>query len=49
MILVGRGKIDVESFKKMLEKRNRTAAGYAVPARGLVLEHVYYDSITDNP
>jgi tRNA pseudouridine38-40 synthase len=42
MVDVGRGYTGLEEFQHILDKRDRTVAGMAAPARGLVLEEVYY-------
>ncbi len=39
---VGKGKITVEEFKQIIERKNRSDAGYSVPAKGLFLEKVDY-------
>lgn len=39
---VGRGYISLEDFLDILSKKNRSAAGMAAPAKGLVLEQVIY-------
>jgi tRNA pseudouridine38-40 synthase len=42
LIEVGRKKISVEDFKRIIEGKNRSAAGASVPALGLFLEKVIY-------
>jgi tRNA pseudouridine38-40 synthase len=42
MIEVGRGKLSVEEFKEIIEKKNRCAAGSSAPAQGLFLVNVSY-------
>ena len=42
MVDVGRGYIGLEDFLKILEMKDRTEAGMAAPAKGLVLESVSY-------
>lgn len=42
MIDVGRGYTTLEEFEKILEKKNRSEAGMAAPAKGLILEKVTY-------
>lgn len=42
LIEVGLGKLSVEDFVKVIEKRDRKAAGSAVPAMGLYLSKVAY-------
>jgi tRNA pseudouridine38-40 synthase len=39
---VGRGKISSEQFKQIIDSRNRSDAGYSVPAKGLTLKDVQY-------
>ena len=39
---VGSGKLTVEQFAEVIEKKNRCVAGMSVPAKGLVLEKVEY-------
>ena len=42
LVEVGRGKIDAEGFRKILESRDRRKAGPTAPARGLFLKEVKY-------
>lgn len=43
---VGTGKINFEEFKNIIESKNRSNAGFSVPAKGLFLEEIVYpDSI----
>ncbi|MBI4546752.1 MAG: tRNA pseudouridine(38-40) synthase TruA [Ignavibacteriae bacterium] len=42
MVDVGRGYTSFEEFSKLFEKKNRSEAGMAAPAKGLVLEKVVY-------
>lgn len=42
MIDVGKGKTDMDGFKKIIEKKNRGAAGASAPAKGLVLTNLEY-------
>lgn len=42
LILVGNAKLTVESFKAVLEEKDRTIAGPTAPAQGLCLEEVIY-------
>jgi len=48
---VGRGKISIEAFQNIIESRNRSEAGYSVPAKGLTLTGVGYpdDIFADKP
>lgn len=43
LIEVGKGKIKSESIRDIINSGERTKAGPCVPARGLVLEKVYYE------
>jgi tRNA pseudouridine38-40 synthase len=42
LINVGKGKISVQEFQEIIEKKNRSAAGLSVPACGLYLTNVTY-------
>jgi tRNA pseudouridine38-40 synthase len=42
---VGRGKIDLQDFRKIIENKNRCTAGTSVPAEGLYLIDIKYDEI----
>ena len=42
MLQVGRGKISVEAFKKIIEARDCTKADFSVPGHGLFLQKVEY-------
>lgn len=42
LLSVGRGKITIEEFKKIIESKNRSSAGLSVPADGLYLKEVVY-------
>lgn len=42
LIKVGKGKISLEEFKIIIEKKNRSEAGLSVPACGLYLTNVTY-------
>ena len=42
LIDVGLSKISIEDFKKIMDSRSRSEAGFSVPARGLFLTHVEY-------
>ena len=39
---VGRGKITINDFRQIIESKNRSNAGYSVPAKGLFLTHIQY-------
>ncbi len=43
---VGRGKLTLDGFRKVIEQQNRCAAGDSVPARGLFLQKVEYENLT---
>ena len=45
MVEVGRSRISRENFKKILESRNRSEAGFSVPASGLSLLNIKYNNI----
>jgi tRNA pseudouridine38-40 synthase len=46
---VGRGKISPEDFQEIINSRNRSKAGFSVPAKGLTLTNVGYpDEIFSN-
>ncbi|HOW30769.1 MAG TPA: tRNA pseudouridine(38-40) synthase TruA [Bacteroidales bacterium] len=42
MLDIGRHKTSIEDFRKIIESRNRSKAGYSVPAKGLYLTDVVY-------
>ncbi len=42
MIEVGKGKISVDEFRKIIEAKNRSSAGMSVPAKGLFLTKITY-------
>jgi len=49
LIDVGMNKISIDDFKKILDSRSRSEAGFSVPARGLFLTHIKYpESILKN-
>ncbi len=49
LLEVGTGKINFEDFKKIIESKNRSNAGFSVPAKGLFLEEIIYpDSVFKN-
>ncbi len=43
LIEVGRGRIDIDKFKKIVESGNRSDAGESVPGNALFLENIEYD------
>ncbi|MBN2175541.1 MAG: tRNA pseudouridine(38-40) synthase TruA [Bacteroidales bacterium] len=42
MINIGKGKTTMEEFRKIMEAKNRSKAGYSVPAKGLFLTEIKY-------
>ncbi len=47
MIEIGKGKINKEDLEKIIQQRDRTKAGFSVPAHGLYLTKITYpDKIT---
>lgn len=42
LLELGSGKIDLEDFKKIIESKNRSNAGWSVPAHGLALVKLEY-------
>lgn len=44
MLLVGRGKIQLGEFQRIIEAKNCELASFAAPAHGLFLEQVHYPS-----
>ena len=42
LIEVGRGKLSIDGFKKIIESENRSNAGISVPAQGLFLTEINY-------
>jgi len=47
LVQVGQGKFPAEEIRRMLEKKDRRAAGVTAPARGLVLWKVFYKKKTE--
>jgi tRNA pseudouridine38-40 synthase len=46
LVEVGRGKLTIDGFREVIERRNRCAAGMSMPAGPLFLHEVkypYYD------
>lgn len=43
LLEVGRGKINLEEFRQVIEKKDRCSAGLSVPAHALFLENVEYE------
>lgn len=44
LIEVGRGKISLDEFRQIIERKNRSEAGVSVPAHGLFLVEIEYPS-----
>ncbi|ATD53970.1 tRNA pseudouridine(38-40) synthase TruA [Clostridium chauvoei] len=44
LLLVGRGKIKAKDIERIIEDKLRDKAGMCVPAKGLVLEKVFYEN-----
>ena len=42
LLEIGKGKMDASEIKNIIEKKNRSAAGFSVPAEGLFLEKVEF-------
>lgn len=45
MVDIGLGKITTTDFRKIIESKNRSQAGFSVPAQGLYLTKIEYDYI----
>jgi tRNA pseudouridine38-40 synthase len=45
LIDVGKGKISVDDFQRIIESHNRSKAGYSVPAKGLTLTGIKYPPV----
>lgn len=43
MVEIGKGKISLEDFRKIIEDKNRSSAGVSAPAQGLFLVDVGYE------
>lgn len=43
LLEVGRGKLDIDGFLRIVEQKNRCAAGVSMPPEGLFLTHVEYN------
>lgn len=49
LVEVGRGKMDLDGFRKVIESKNRSNAGSSVPGHGLFLAEIEYpESITNS-
>lgn len=42
LLEVGKGNMDIEDFRKVIETKSRSSAGSALPAEGLTLTRVFY-------
>lgn len=49
LIEAGQGRQKPEKIKEILEKKDRSLAGFTAPARGLTLEKVFYDRLPNSP
>ncbi|MCD4731769.1 MAG: tRNA pseudouridine(38-40) synthase TruA [Bacteroidales bacterium] len=47
LIDVGKGKISIQDFKTIIDSKNRSNAGFSVPAKGLCLTDVFYPDLTN--
>ncbi|MDR3128904.1 MAG: tRNA pseudouridine(38-40) synthase TruA [Tannerellaceae bacterium] len=43
LLAVGRGKLSPNDFRRIIERRDRSAAGTSAPAQGLFLDQITYD------
>lgn len=48
LVEVGRGKLDKEGFTRIIEQKDRCAAGTSMPAHALYLWHIEYPYINNN-
>ena len=46
LLQVGRGKLSVEEFEQIVERKDRCAAGDSAPAHALFLERVVYETLS---
>lgn len=44
LLEIGRGRLDLAGFRSIIEKKDRCAAGVSMPAQGLFLTHVEYNT-----
>jgi tRNA pseudouridine38-40 synthase len=42
MVDIGRGKLDLSDFRRIIEAKNRNLAGFSAPAHGLMLHEILY-------
>ncbi|AWA30511.1 tRNA pseudouridine(38-40) synthase TruA [Flavobacterium magnum] len=47
LVNIGRGKIPIEGLKAIIESKDRSKAGFSVPAQGLFLTAITYDYIVE--
>ena len=47
MINIGLGKVSLNDFRKIIESKNRSKAGFSVPAHGLYLTKIEYPYLSD--
>jgi tRNA pseudouridine38-40 synthase len=45
LVEVGRGKIDLDDFKNIIQKKDRCSAGFSVPAHGLFITNIEYPNL----
>lgn len=45
LLEVGKGKMSLEEFRQVIERKDRCSAGESVPAQALFLEEVDYPSL----
>ena len=45
MVNLGLGKISLNDFEKIIESKDRSQAGFSVPAHGLYLTQIEYEYI----
>jgi len=46
---IGRGKTRIEDLHRIIDGKNRSLAGFSVPAQGLMLEDIEYPDLTPHP
>lgn len=45
LIDIGRGKLGTDTFKKMLQTKDRVQGGMTAPPQGLILQRIYYETV----
>ena len=45
LIDIGRGKLGTDTFKKMLQTKDRVMGGMTAPPQGLILQRIYYETV----